>query len=94
MSVSEGEGGVVLGVAFGFLCVGFLVSRFAVALVPVGGAAGFLAATRVSDDLYSRIPEDVQATVVFALLVGTALALVGVALRRLLDSREGRALIP
>jgi len=90
MTLSSGEGIAILGVTLAFLVLGFLARRVALALLPLSIGAAFLGATVASDGLYSRIPEDVQATVVVSLWLGSAAELVGVLTRRALDSGRAR----
>ena len=90
VTLSETQGYAILVAPLGFLGMGFLTRRAAAALLPLLGGATFLGATIVSDDLYSRIPEDVQMTILAACMLGIPAALIGVVLRRILDSERDR----
>jgi hypothetical protein len=88
VTLTDNEGYVILAAIVTALLVGFVTRRLAVAVLPVIGLGGFLAYVLSSNDRYSRIPEDVQATVVYALLFSSALAVVGVLVRRIVDAER------
>jgi uncharacterized membrane protein YcfT len=88
VTLTDNEGYVILAAIVTALLVGFVTRRSAVALLPLLGLGTFLAYAWTSDDRYSRIPEDVQATVTVALLFSSVLAIVGVLLRRIVDSER------
>jgi hypothetical protein len=90
MTLTDNEGFVILAAMVTALIVGFATRRAALSLLPLLGAGGFLAYTLSSDDAYSRIPEDVQITVVYALALSTALILAGVVIRRIVDAERVR----
>jgi hypothetical protein len=82
---------VLLASIVGFGFCGLLTGRAAVALIPALGLVGFLAVMLSSHDLYSRMPEEVQAYISFCLLIGVAAAIVGVLISRITRSRGPRA---
>jgi hypothetical protein len=88
VTLTPNEGYVIMAAIVTALLVGFVTHRLAVALLPIFGLVAFLAYAWTSDDRYSQIPEDVQATVVFALVFSSALALVGVLARRIVDAER------
>jgi hypothetical protein len=88
VTLTDNEGYVIVAAIVAALFVGFVTRRLTVALLPLFGLVAFLAYAWTSDDRYSRIPEDVQATVVFALLFSSALAIVGVLVRRMVDAER------
>jgi hypothetical protein len=88
VTLTDNEGYVILAAIVTALLVGIVTRRLAVAVLPVIGLGGFLAYVLSSNDRYSRIPEDVQATVVYALLFSSALAVVGVLVRRIVDAER------
>jgi hypothetical protein len=90
MTLTDNEGYVILAAIVTALLVGFATRRAALSLLPFLGAVGFLAYTFSSEDRYSRIPEDVQVTVVYALLLSVAMILVGVVIRRIVDAERLR----
>lgn len=90
MSLTTNEVLAELAVIGAFFVFGYIVGRPLAALVPFLGLVVFIAVTYSSNDVYSRIPEDVQATIVFALFGGTALALAGALFAQGLVSRSAR----
>jgi hypothetical protein len=90
MTLTDKEGYVIFaGLAAGLL-VGYATGRAVLACLPMLAAGVFLAFVVASDDLYSRIPEDVQATVVYALGGSAATILTGAVIRRIIDAHRLR----
>ena len=88
MTLTDNEGYVIVaGLAAGLL-VGYAARRAVLAFLPLLAAGGFLAFVVASDDLYSRIPEDVQVTVVYTLGVSAATILIGAIIRRIIDAER------
>jgi hypothetical protein len=88
VTLTANEGYVILASTVTGLFPGLATRRFAVAVLPLVGVGGFLAYVLSSNDRYSRVPEDVQATMVYALLFSSALAIVGVLVRRMFDAER------
>jgi uncharacterized membrane protein YedE/YeeE len=90
MTLTDNEGYVILAAMAAGLLVGYATRRAVLAFLPLLTAGGFLAFVFSSDDLYSRIPEDVQATIVYALSLSAAMLLTGVVIRRIIDAERLR----
>ena len=83
-----GTAALVAGIAV-FGLVGWRTGRSALALIPAFGLVAFQAAMFLSDALYSRVPEDVQASITFTLVLSAVAELVGVLISRASGSRRG-----
>jgi hypothetical protein len=90
MTLTDNEGYLILAAMSAGLLVGYATRRAVLAFLPLLAAGGFLAFVVARDDLYSRIPEDVQATVVYALGLSAAMILTGAVIRRIIDAERLR----
>jgi hypothetical protein len=81
----------VLGVAASAVLgvLAWRTGRSSLTLVPLAWAALFWAALYLSDDLYSRIPEETQLVVLFWSVIAAACAVVGAVVNR--ATRPGRS---
>ena len=72
----------------GFGVLGWWTGRSSLALIPVLAAVGFQAVLLTSDEVYSRVPEDVQAGATFYLVIAAVAELIGVMIDRASSRRR------
>jgi hypothetical protein len=83
------NGSLIVATLALYVVVAALVGRWWTLLVPVALIAGVLVAG-LSDSFYSRVPEDVQAGVVFGASFGLVLAILVLLARELIARHRGR----